>query len=70
MNLTKLRYVACLKALISYGLLAYGHTVIGVVVAMAGQMMFLPWSVTNRCWDMVCLDSFYLCIGLSRLVTL
>lgn len=64
-----MRIFASALALIAYGLLTHGNVVLGVVVALIGQVSFIPWSIRNRVWDMVALDAFYIVIGLTRLTT-
>ena len=68
--LSVMRCCASALALIAYGLLTHGAVVPGIVVALAGQCAFIPWSIRNKVWDMVALDAFYIAIGLSRLAVL
>lgn len=66
----RLRVVASMLSLLSYYLLVYGNTWVGCVIAIVSQLMFMPWTIKARAWDMTALDSFHLLIAFSRLVTL
>ena len=68
--LSTMRCVASALALTAYWLLTHEYVLAGILVAMVGQIAFIPWSIRNKVWDMVALDAFYLCIGLHRLLTL
>ena len=64
-----MRIGASALALIAYGLLTHGLTTQGILVALVGQVSFIPWSIRNKVWDMVALDAFYIAIGLSKLIS-
>lgn len=66
--LTSLRMGASGMALIAYGLLTHGLTTPGVLVALIGQLTFIPWSVRHKVWDMVALTGFYIAISLAKLL--
>ena len=67
-TLSTMRMGASALALVAYGLLTHGITTAGVLVALVGQVSFIPWSIRNKVWDMVALDAFYISIGLAKLI--
>ena len=67
-TLSRMRICASALALIAYGLLTHEMVVPGILVALVGQVSFIPWSIRNKVWDMVALDAFYISLGIGRLL--
>ena len=67
-TLSKMRVAGALVAVIAHAFLASGSNLIGVIISLAGQFLFLPWSVRNQLWDMVALDTFYVAINAGALL--
>ena len=67
-TLSKMRAGGALVAVIAHAFLASGNNLVGVIVSLAGQFLFLPWSIRNQLWDMVALDTFYVAINAGALL--
>ena len=56
-------------SVVSYILLTSGLTVPGVVVNLMVQLLFIPFAVQNKAWDMIALSIVFAVINLQTLIT-
>ncbi len=48
-----LRYIAGLLFLVSHSLLVLDHLGMGTVLHGIGEVVFAPWAIRERAWDLV-----------------
>lgn len=68
MTFEKLRWIGAALCLVAHACLVYEATLPGVCVSLLAQCLLIPYSVTTGMWDYVVVDSFYIVVGLSKLV--
>ena len=56
-------------SVVSYILLTSGVTVPGVIVNLTVQLLFIPFAVQNKAWDMIALSIVFSVINLQTLLT-
>ena len=66
---TVTRIMATSLSVVSYILLTSGLTVPGVVVNLTVQLLFIPFAVQNKAWDMIALSIVFSVINLQTLLT-
>lgn len=66
---TVTRIVATSLSVVSYILLTSGLTVPGVIVNLMVQLLFIPFAVQNKAWDMIALSIVFAVINLQTLIT-
>lgn len=66
---TVTRIMATSLSVVSYILLTSGLTVPGVTVNLMVQLLFIPFAVQNKAWDMIALSIVFAVINLQTLLT-
>lgn len=65
---TVTRIMATSLSVVSYILLTSGLTVPGVIVNLMVQLLFVPFAVQNKAWDMCALSAVFGVINLKTLI--
>ena len=66
---TVTRYMATSLSVVSYILLTSGFTVPGVIVNLSVQLLFIPFAIQNKAWDMIALSAVFAVINTQTLIS-
>jgi hypothetical protein len=63
------RILSSLILCIAYVVTLYFNTVIGSRLYLLGNALALPYMIKNKCWDIVALLTFFIIVGLPKVIS-
>lgn len=69
MNVNQARILSSLVLCVAYIITLYVDTVTGARLYMLGNALAMPYMIKNKCWDIVALLSFFIIIGLPKVIS-
>jgi len=62
----KARILSSFLLCVAYIITLYVDTVVGSRLYLVGNVLALPYMITNKCWDIVALLVFFIVVGLPK----
>jgi len=63
------RILSSLILCVAYVITLYHDTITGARLYLIGNALALPYMIKHKCWDIVALLSFFIIIGLPKVIS-
>ena len=66
---TRARILSSLILCVAYVITLYYDRVTGARLYLIGNLLALPYMIKHKCWDIVALLSFFIIVGLHKVIS-